>query len=126
MNCDESSDTRQNSDPMTNRTPDADHWTRSSDELPIVLTGGPADGHWYHHDDFTQRQTAARRMAAVHHRTPGSRELATPLHRDNDFHQPSPRSRPQRRPVDLDRTRRGPLRCAISPASTRPRTPQTL
>ena len=37
--------------------------------LPIVLTGGPADGHWYWPDDFAQRQLTARRMAAVHHRT---------------------------------------------------------
>jgi len=47
-----------------------DRWGRDSDELPIVLTGGPADGHWYRRDDFTQRQTAARRMAAIHHRSP--------------------------------------------------------
>jgi hypothetical protein len=47
-----------------------DRWGRDSDELPIVLTGGPADGHWYRRDDFTQRQTTARRMAAIHHRSP--------------------------------------------------------
>ncbi len=43
-------------------------WDRDLDELPIVLTGGPADGHWYHRVDFEQRQLAARRMAEVHHR----------------------------------------------------------
>jgi hypothetical protein len=47
-----------------------DRWGRGVDDLPIVLTGGPADGQWYGRDDFTQRQTAARRMAAIHHRTP--------------------------------------------------------
>jgi hypothetical protein len=45
-------------------------WGRNSDGLPSVLTGGPADGHWYRRDDFTQRQTAVRRMAAIHHRSP--------------------------------------------------------
>lgn len=37
--------------------------------LPIVLTGGPADGQWYWPDDFSARQVTAHRMAAVHHRT---------------------------------------------------------
>lgn len=37
--------------------------------LPIVLTGGPADGQWYWPDDFATRQLAARRMDATHHRT---------------------------------------------------------
>ena len=47
----------------------AGRWARDPDELPIVLSGGPADGHWYHRADFDHQQLAARRMAAVHHRT---------------------------------------------------------
>jgi hypothetical protein len=41
---------------------------RAPEDLPIVLVGGPADGHWYHRADFEQRQRAARRMAEIHHR----------------------------------------------------------
>jgi len=48
----------------------AGRWPRDPDELPIVLTGGPADGHRYWRDDFEHQQLAARHMAAVHHRTP--------------------------------------------------------
>ena len=47
----------------------ARRWDRDVDDLPIVLTGGPADGHWYHRADFEAQQLAARRMAEVHHRT---------------------------------------------------------
>jgi hypothetical protein len=43
-------------------------WDRDVDELPIVLTGGVADGHWYHRGDFEAQQLAARRMAEIHHR----------------------------------------------------------
>jgi len=42
---------------------------RAPEDLPIVLVGGPADGHWYHRADFEQRQRAARRMAETHHRS---------------------------------------------------------
>jgi hypothetical protein len=50
--------------------PSVGRWARDPDELPIVLSGGPADGHWYWRDDFEHQQFAARRMAAVHHRAP--------------------------------------------------------
>lgn len=46
----------------------ADAAVRPRELLPVVLTGGPADGHWYWPADFAARQLAARRMAAVHHR----------------------------------------------------------
>ena len=55
---------------MTSQANHTDTWSRTADELPIVLVGGPADGHWYHRDDFEERQRAAGRMAEVHHRTP--------------------------------------------------------
>ncbi len=48
----------------------AGRWARDPDELPIVLSGGPADGHWYWRDDFEHRQLAAHRMAEIHRRTP--------------------------------------------------------
>ena len=33
-----------------------------------MLSGGPADGHWYWPDDFTSRRLAARQRVAAYHR----------------------------------------------------------
>jgi len=78
--------------------PGGGRWWRDVDELPIVLTGGPADGHWYRRDDFTQRQGTARRTATIHHRlTPRPGQLAPAVQAHNPDHQSSPRPDRRRR-----------------------------